>query len=94
MSMDPEVKRVWQEALRSGEYEQGRGQLRDEDKFCCLGVLLEVSWHGDWEWADDYLPTEAGVAFDVPYGDQEGLANMNDGGRTFDEIADWIEANL
>lgn len=40
--------RAWVEALRSGEYEQGKGYLRvtdedGQDKFCCLGVLCEVA---------------------------------------------------
>lgn len=31
-------------ALRSGEYEQGRGNLVDSaDRFCCLGVACNVS---------------------------------------------------
>ena len=29
----------WLEALRSGEYEQGKGFLKTEDGYCCLGVL-------------------------------------------------------
>ena len=34
----------WIEALESGLYEQGRGQLVDhEDKFCCLGVACNVA---------------------------------------------------
>lgn len=33
----------WLTALRSGEYEQGYGQLYEEEKYCCLGVLCELS---------------------------------------------------
>jgi len=33
---------LWIEALRSGEYKQGRGALREWDKFCCLGVACEL----------------------------------------------------
>lgn len=32
----------WVEALRSGEYEQGFGQLNSQNKFCCLGVLCDL----------------------------------------------------
>lgn len=42
--MNEEVKAKWLEALRSGEYKQGTGTLRDgEDNFCCLGVLCDVA---------------------------------------------------
>ncbi len=40
--MNIEVKRKWVDALRSGEYKQGKGQLRKGDKFCCLGVLCDL----------------------------------------------------
>lgn len=47
MSMNPQVKTEWLEALRSGEYKQGRGQLcrrtSEGDEFCCLGVLSEIA---------------------------------------------------
>ena len=36
------VKNKWVEALRSGKYKQGRGQLNSENRYCCLGVLCEV----------------------------------------------------
>lgn len=44
MAMKPEVKKVFLDALRSGEYEQGTGQLalvKDDGvvSYCCLGVL-------------------------------------------------------
>lgn len=42
--MKTEIKTRWLEALRSGEYEQGRKVLRTaDDKFCCLGVLCELA---------------------------------------------------
>ena len=41
--MNPEIKAKWVAALRSGEYKQGTGQLRDtNDNFCCLGVLCNL----------------------------------------------------
>ena len=33
----------WVEALRSGEYEQGINALKNGNKYCCLGVLCEIS---------------------------------------------------
>ena len=41
--MNKEVKKKWVDALRSGEYAQGRSSLRDHDEYCCLGVLCELA---------------------------------------------------
>lgn len=42
--MNPAIKARWVAALRSGEYEQGRGVLRSADNcFCCLGVLTDLA---------------------------------------------------
>lgn len=43
IKLKPEVKALWTAALRSGEYKQGAGKLRNrEDEFCCLGVLCDL----------------------------------------------------
>jgi hypothetical protein len=39
----------WLAALRGGQYKQGRKRLRTDDRYCCLGVLCEVSGDGTWE---------------------------------------------
>lgn len=46
--MNPEIKAQWVAALRSGEYKQGTGVLRETDEsgettYCCLGVLCELA---------------------------------------------------
>src|SRR4051812_23133617 len=42
--MDLEIKRQWVDALRSGEYVQGKGRLRTPDgRYCCLGVLCDLA---------------------------------------------------
>lgn len=47
--MNPEIKKKWVDALRSGKYTQGRGYLRDENnRFCCLGVLCDVLAPEGW----------------------------------------------
>lgn len=56
--MNEDIKAAWVKALRSGEYGQGTGHLRDKDeKFCCLGVLCDVvkkdersPFHKAWAW--------------------------------------------
>lgn len=41
--MNPEWKKKWVEALRSGKYKQGKEALCFGDKYCCLGVLCEIA---------------------------------------------------
>lgn len=47
MKMDPAIKALWVNALRSGEYQQGYGYLKTvyqgETRFCCLGVLCDLA---------------------------------------------------
>ncbi len=40
--MNPEIKKKWLEALRSGEYSQGKSHLKAENFYCCLGVLCDL----------------------------------------------------
>jgi hypothetical protein len=42
MKMNQEVKAKWLTALRSGEYKQTQYSLKDNQGFCCLGVLCDV----------------------------------------------------
>ena len=104
--MDKAIRDEWILALRSGAYKQATGRLKDGDRYCCLGVLCAIhpdviekdngvfvyKGHG----ATNNLPYELGWDLDIPimvagY----TLQTMNDDkGKTFSEIADWIEANL
>lgn len=53
--MNPEVKQLWTEALRSEEFTQAKGCLRDEDGMCCLGVLCELHRRAvGGEWTQQY----------------------------------------
>lgn len=48
--MKEEIAMMWADALESGKYKQGRGQLRgNNDDYCCLGVLCDLSGLGVWE---------------------------------------------
>ena len=42
--MNRDVKKLWLEALRGGEYRQARSELRSATKgwYCCLGVLCDL----------------------------------------------------
>jgi hypothetical protein len=58
--MNPEYKAKWIAALRSGAYKQGREALRNDDEFCCLGVLCDVIDQNGWEnYQDDRVTTIA-----------------------------------
>lgn len=46
--MKESVAKEWIAALRSGKYKQGQGQLKTQDKFCCLGVLCDISKQSEW----------------------------------------------
>jgi hypothetical protein len=46
--MDSSIKQKWVSALRSGKYIQATGALRNEDGFCCLGVLCDVYDSDKW----------------------------------------------
>lgn len=42
--VNKEVIRKWVQALRSGEYKQGKDMLKGSDGcFCCLGVLCDLA---------------------------------------------------
>lgn len=104
VKMDPELKAKWVKALRSGEYRQGRGTLRDtEGRYCCLGVFcvvagIELDPRGKFPAAHPHSYQPIG---DMIGGDLAQLYNRNDGeaefsGRplSFPEIADYIEESL
>lgn len=104
--MDKHLKKRWVTALRSGQYTQGTGCLRNGSKFCCLGVLCDLRNPSGWEECGPehnvYYPGTyrfAGRLADlesniVDAEAQRHLVRMNDLGASFATIADWIEVNL
>lgn len=41
--MNPKIKELWLNALKSGHYQQGVGRLHNhKGKMCCLGVLCDL----------------------------------------------------
>jgi hypothetical protein len=100
--MDASLKAKWTAALRSGEYEQGKGFLRMEGSFCCIGVLGDIQGMDFDSRGYDNASCELGdkYAAGLSFYDRDTLARMNDGDSrfnnkkfTFDEIADFIDAN-
>lgn len=106
--MDPHHKADWVLALRSGEYQQGIGFLRTiNDRFCCLGVKADqmakaglIDGPAPSGWAYTYgdlaggLDHETRCLIGLGRAEESTLISMNDGGKSFLEIADWIEGNL
>ena len=106
--MNPEIKQQWTAALRSGEYKQAVAALRNENAFCCLGVLCDLhskatgtAWRdNEYGGREDVLPNLvaewAGLldANPIPPGETLSLAELNDRGDTFAQIADLIEGGL
>lgn len=106
--MNPNIKDKWVEALCSGKYKQGVHTLRNKkDEYCCLGVLCDIT--NPKEWSDStimplqyyrmqgeggQLPTKIMNEVGLTLQDCKTLVNLNDGGRSFSEIADYIETNL
>ena len=96
----------WIEALRSGNYKQDIGKLRPRcDSYCCLGVACDLSQLGTWVGfsycvRDEYahvrlsLPVAGYYGLSTSSGGMlvgDALAVLNDGGKSFDEIATVIE---
>lgn len=53
--MDKHIAERWVQALRSGQYKQGVGELHPSSKsYCCLGVLCDLyrieQGKGEWVW--------------------------------------------
>ena len=54
--MNKDIKKLWVDALLSGEYKQGFRSLKNQnDQFCCLGVLCDVhqKLHPENVWVKD-----------------------------------------
>jgi hypothetical protein len=125
--MKPEIKKLWIEALLSGNYEQGQGFLcrnagNGSTEWCCLGVLTDLAIKNgvdiDCE-TSNYDPdaysfdSESGMlplsvmewaGLETGNGEyvvnhlfdegplHESLAEDNDCGHTFEQLAATIEA--
>lgn len=93
--MNKKLKVKWVKALRSGKYRQAEGELRSKNgAYCCLGVLRSVMHPGSSKVEDNYLclehQKEAGLTLSL----QQRLGDMNDRGKSFSHIADWIQKHL
>ncbi len=91
------LQKRWLAALRSGKYKQGRLRLRSGDNFCCLGVLCDVydpkEWgeYGTYDYAHNMPPLDVLIKCCLTPSFAHALAEANDKGKSFSEIADMIE---
>jgi hypothetical protein len=100
MSLNANAKE-WVQALRSGKYAQGWYQLkRDDDRFCCLGVACELAMKAGvikrYEPSNGALPRSVRLWLGLKHENGDygtaSLANDNDHGKSFGDIADIIES--
>ena len=93
--MDQEIKQKWVKALRSGEYTQTKGCLYNGvSGYCCLGVLcdiMKVSNFGPKIEDNSFLPTSLAKKVGLSLDRQRELSKLNDCGKDFNYIADYIE---
>lgn len=93
-----EFKDKWIAALRSGEYTQCIGRLHDDGGHCCLGVAEIISGAKSQDTGVLIGEFPEAIQFKTKVKRDENvsltLTEMNDSGKSFPEIADWIEANL
>lgn len=94
------------EALRSGQYKQGAGRLHPtDDTYCCLGVMCDISGVEAWVknttfgWCFSgahtaYPPKSVSSLFGLSTFQMDALVQRNDTGKTFEEIARYIEEEL
>jgi hypothetical protein len=107
--ISPEIKSKWTTALRSGNYKQAFGVLKDTmygiydtdgqfveyDCHCALGVLGEVCGVKNLTSEAVYSDIEK-LLNTQPFGTtMSKIFQLNDAQRkSFSEIADWIDQNL
>lgn len=84
--MNQEIKKLWVEALRSGEYKQTKKRLKDCNGYCCLGVLCDIykKETGLGEWIKD--ESLSGYEFIT-------IGHINEKGVLADIVSKWSELN-
>jgi hypothetical protein len=109
-TMSPKFKTQWLDQLRNGGIRQGRRAYRTSTCFCALGVLINIVRPNSWTTVNQHHYLPGGIKDHATYTTnareilweaqlsleaQVKICEMNDAdGKTFAEIADWVETNL
>lgn len=72
MALDRDIQR-WVDALRSGNYQQGRLVLHQGNRFCCLGVCRDVLGA---KWVDDKVNGKSRAGVYVSQFGEETVLNL------------------
>ena len=93
LRLDESERIRWATELESGKYEQGKGFLFSDGKYCCLGVWQSCNGHKDTEMDSLRLPTELTNPTSI---DGEGLQYIiaTKNGTTFATLNDGFERDL
>ena len=99
--MKAQLKKKWMAALRSGKYQQGKGHLKKDGKFCCLGVLRDIVNPNDRRGQDGSLNAKQREEYGLNEELEEVLVSMNDGmnryvdnQQNFKQIAAYIAEKI
>ena len=97
------LQEAWLKALESGKHRQGNGYLRCDGGFCCLGLATHLVDENHPSLApqerDPYISVgemsydDINEKYNFIEDDLTLLAEKNDGGYSFEEIAKHIRAN-
>lgn len=84
--MNAKLKALWLEALRSGEYRQANGTLKDSDGgYCCLGVLSHVaSEAGMLDGRTEVRETDRGMTVSFTYDEDDESGTWEDNNELYD----------
>lgn len=96
LAMDKKLRSKWLKALRSGKFKQAKKTLYDKETggYCCLGVLCSINGSKETLNSDNKGLGMYGGSCGINEDQRCHLANMNDNGKNFKQIADYIEDHI
>lgn len=103
--MNKIIKKKFVKWLRANKDKQIKCRMRDKKGFCATGGLCDVFDNKVWIYNEEEKlyyydgwsslpPPEILKAAEITEAQILHLQDMNDQGKTFDEIADYVESNL
>lgn len=93
--MKETIKKRWVKALRSGAYDQAGGTLYDGEGFCCLGVLYDIEYDGDWQHVgEDVIEGDGETIFSGEWMIDRNASHLSDKFREKCFISDSAETSL